>query len=79
MIQSREYKHLSVVVGKLSVLEGTGNSPGLSSTVPFCRFYCYGKYTLCARKKKGLLLCASEEFCGGIEERCRNKTLYTRY
>lgn len=24
--------------------------------------------------KKGFLLCASEEFCGGIEEICRNKT-----
>lgn len=63
-----------MVVGKLSVLEGTGNSPGLPSTVSFCRFYCYGKYKLCAMIKKGFLLCASKEFCGGIEEICRNKT-----
>lgn len=52
MIQNRENKHLSVVAGKLSVLEHTEKSLGRSSTVSFGGFYCYGKYMLCARKKK---------------------------
>lgn len=51
-VQGREDKHLSVVAGKLSVLEGIGNSPELSSAVSFSRFYCYGKYVLCAMERK---------------------------
>lgn len=55
MIQNRENKHLSVVAGKLSVLEHTEKSLGRSSTVSFGGFYCYGKYMLCARKKKNAM------------------------
>lgn len=49
---SEQRKQTSVSGSWETVLEHTEKSLGLSSTVSFRGFYCYGKYMLCARKKK---------------------------
>lgn len=54
---SEQRRQTSVSGSWETVLDGTGNSPGLSSAVSFCRFYCYGKYMLCARGKKKDFCC----------------------
>lgn len=62
IVQGRE--QTSVSGSWEAVLEGIGDSPGLSSAVSFSRFYCYGKYMLCAMEKKN-----KRDFCC-VLQRC---------
>lgn len=70
-IQNREHKHLSVVVGKLCCkgLEIPLGCCQQSLSVNFIAMES-ARYVLCSK----MIFFLSEECCGGLEERCRNKS-----